>query len=253
MNSRVRHVESKITPLEVLVELKQGPSSATTEIRHPLLQFHQDLKRSCFRFYVPDPLAWVDASTKLHWNKSILLTQFRPSSLPLLGTTVLTEYDDPSAVQFSLGGLVWQLSVPEFGVALGLYTENFMEADSFFHLHRHIHYAPSSCWAALIPAMGIYDPSCFKASTPMRQMHAFDLAYFIALAFRHQTKRHRKGVIKHRPLRDSSSSTLWTLENVSIILITHTHRLDVLTMYRKYAPHEVDRASSWGSILFNID
>ncbi|PPS19412.1 hypothetical protein GOBAR_AA01167 [Gossypium barbadense] len=38
-----------------------------------------------------------------------------------------------------------------------------MEADNFPHLQRHIHYAPSLCWAALMPATGIYDPSRSKA------------------------------------------------------------------------------------------
>ncbi|KAK5771106.1 hypothetical protein PVK06_047281 [Gossypium arboreum] len=41
--------------------------------------------------------------------------------------TVMTRYDDPSTVQFRLGGLVRQLSIPEFGAALGLYTEEFRE------------------------------------------------------------------------------------------------------------------------------
>ncbi|PPS03502.1 hypothetical protein GOBAR_AA17160 [Gossypium barbadense] len=36
--------------------------------------------------------------------------------------TVMTNYDYPSTVQFCLGGLVCQISVPEFGAALGLYT-----------------------------------------------------------------------------------------------------------------------------------
>ncbi|PPS20036.1 hypothetical protein GOBAR_AA00528 [Gossypium barbadense] len=78
--------------------------------------------------------------------------------------TVMAKYDDLDTIQFRLGRLVQQLSILEFGVALGLYTEDFMEADNFPHLHRHIHYAPSSCWASLMPATGVYDPSCSKAS-----------------------------------------------------------------------------------------
>ncbi|PPS13649.1 hypothetical protein GOBAR_AA06927 [Gossypium barbadense] len=40
------------------------------------------------------------------------------------------EFDDPGTVQFRLSGLVRQLSVPEFGVALGLYTEDYKELQS---------------------------------------------------------------------------------------------------------------------------
>ncbi|PPS16047.1 hypothetical protein GOBAR_AA04531 [Gossypium barbadense] len=67
--------------------------------------------------------------------------------------TVMAEHDDPGTIQFRLGSLVRQLSVPEFGVALGLYTKEFIEADNFPHLHRHIHYAPSSCWSAMMPGI----------------------------------------------------------------------------------------------------
>ncbi|PPS01113.1 hypothetical protein GOBAR_AA19552 [Gossypium barbadense] len=126
---------------------------------------------------------------------------------------VMTQFDDPGTVQFCLGDLVRQLSVPEFGVALGLYTEEFMDA--------------------------IYDPSCFKASAlapSLRYLHAilahtltrqrkstgivnthdayflwsmanghvFDLIYFIALAIHQQMERHRKGVISIGPYGISS-------------------------------------------------
>ncbi|KAK5812751.1 hypothetical protein PVK06_028190 [Gossypium arboreum] len=58
---------------------------------------------------------------------------------------VVMEFDDPRMVQFCLGGLVRQLSVPEFGVALGLYTEEFMDDDDFGTLHRHIHLSSFNC------------------------------------------------------------------------------------------------------------
>ncbi|KAK5802711.1 hypothetical protein PVK06_030328 [Gossypium arboreum] len=122
------------------------------------------------------------------------------------------------------------MSVPEFGVALRLYTEKFMDDDDFDTLHRHIHLSPSNCWRALVPTSATYDPSLSKASAlalTLRYLHAilahtltgrlestsvanthdayflwsmvnrhvFDLAYFIALAIPHQTERHRRGVI----------------------------------------------------------
>lgn len=178
---------------------------------------------------------WALFATAL-WDRffDIIEPTYLEFTLELCSTfqlqTVMTEFDDPITVQFHLGGLVRQLSVPEFGVALGLYTDEFMEADNFPHLYRHIHYSLSSCWAALIPATGIYDPSPFKVSSlspalrylhailahtlierregtgvvnthdvyflwSMRQGHVFDLAYFISLAFRHQTEQHKKRVI----------------------------------------------------------
>ncbi|KAK5772699.1 hypothetical protein PVK06_048993 [Gossypium arboreum] len=146
----------------------------------------------------------------------------------------MTEFDDLKTVQFRLGGLVRQLSFPEFGVALGLYTEEFMDDDDFDSLYHRIHYSPSNCWKALAPALATYDPSRSKASTfapSLRYLHAilthtltgrrestgvvnthdayflwsiehgyvFDFAYFIALTIRHQTEWHRKGVISIGP------------------------------------------------------
>ncbi|PPR88080.1 hypothetical protein GOBAR_AA32610 [Gossypium barbadense] len=52
--------------------------------------------------------------------------------------TIMTNSDDPGTVQFHLDSLVRQLSIPEFGIALGL---------------------------GLIPAPATYDPSLSKAST----------------------------------------------------------------------------------------
>ena len=57
----------------------------------------------------------------------------------------MTEFDDPGTVQFHLDGLVRQLSVPKFGVALGLYTEEFMDDDDFANLYCHIYYSLSNC------------------------------------------------------------------------------------------------------------
>ncbi|KAK5845755.1 hypothetical protein PVK06_001971 [Gossypium arboreum] len=147
---------------------------------------------------------------------------------------VMTNLDDPGTVQFCLGGLVRQLSVPEFRIALGLYTEEFVDDNELDTLHCHIYYSPSKCWKDLIPASATYDPSHSKASSlapslrylhtilaqtligwrestgivnthdayflwSMVNGHVFDLAYFIALAIRHQMERHRRGVISIEP------------------------------------------------------
>ncbi|KAK5802861.1 hypothetical protein PVK06_030487 [Gossypium arboreum] len=146
----------------------------------------------------------------------------------------MINYDDPGMVQFCLGRLVRQLSVPEFGAALGLYTEEFKEENELHALTRHIHFSPSKCWHTLAPGAASYNPSCSKASVlppSLRYLHAvlahtftgrqestgiinthdayflwcmshghvIDFAYFISLAIQHQTERHRKGVISIGP------------------------------------------------------
>ena len=142
----------------------------------------------------------------------------------------MTYYDNPGTIQFRLCGLIRQLSVPEFGAALGLYTEEFKEENELHALSRHIHFSPSKCWHTLAPSTASYNPSCSKASVLppslrylhailahtikgrrestgvvnthgvyflwcMSQGHVIDLAYFIALAIQYQTERHRKWVM----------------------------------------------------------
>ncbi|KAK5812105.1 hypothetical protein PVK06_027514 [Gossypium arboreum] len=88
---------------------------------------------------------------------------------------VMTEFDDSGMVQFCLSGLICQLIVPEFGVALGLYTEEFIDDDDFDRFHCHNHYSSSNCWKALVPASATYDPSCSKAlalAPSLRYLHA---------------------------------------------------------------------------------
>ncbi|KAK5825638.1 hypothetical protein PVK06_020495 [Gossypium arboreum] len=77
--------------------------------------------------------------------------------------TVITNFDYPRTVQFRLGDLVRQLSIPEFGIALGLYMDEFMDDNDLDTLHCHIHYSPSTCWRDLIPTLATYDPSRSKA------------------------------------------------------------------------------------------
>ncbi|PPR88224.1 hypothetical protein GOBAR_AA32464 [Gossypium barbadense] len=85
------------------------------------------------------------------------------SSGPIV-KTVITNYDDPGTVQFHLGGLVCQLSVPKFGTVLGLYTEEFKEENDLHAFNRHIHRSPLRCWDELVPGRDTYNPSRSKAS-----------------------------------------------------------------------------------------
>ncbi|PPS05340.1 hypothetical protein GOBAR_AA15322 [Gossypium barbadense] len=80
-----------------------------------------------------------------------------------LSSTVITNYDDLGTVQFWLGGLICQLSVPEFGVVLGLYMEEFKEKNELHALAHHIHFSPLKCWHTLAPSAASYNPSHSKA------------------------------------------------------------------------------------------
>ncbi|KAK5843238.1 hypothetical protein PVK06_005688 [Gossypium arboreum] len=73
-------------------------SSPTVVIRYPFLEFPLGPQEELFQTLRAQPLG-----------------------------TVMTNFDDPGTVQFRVGGLVRQLSIPEFKIALGLYTEEFMD------------------------------------------------------------------------------------------------------------------------------
>ncbi|PPR90297.1 hypothetical protein GOBAR_AA30387 [Gossypium barbadense] len=191
-----RDVRDRILPRHVL-QKKFGTHS---------LSFRKLRKRIYFKYYARDPSLQV----------------------------VMTNNDDPGTIHFRLGGLVHTMSVPEFGVTLGLYTNEFMEEEDMNALPRNIHISPSLCWKALAPLSSTYDPSRSKASAlapslrylyatlahtfPRRRestsivnthdayylwcmanAHVTDLAYFIAFVIRHQTERHWKGVISTDP------------------------------------------------------
>ncbi|PPS16867.1 hypothetical protein GOBAR_AA03704 [Gossypium barbadense] len=239
---------------------QKGASSSgpTTKICHPYLQFSPGNQEELFQILRARPLGvgrcigWtVLEQVQLADDVRALLTTdpwdlffaiIEPTYLQLtleLCSTfhvqdVMTNFDDPRTVQFRLSGLVRQLSVPEFDIALGLYTEEFIDENDLDTLHRHIHYSPSKCLYALVPSSTTYDPSHSKTSTlspSLRYLHAIlahtltgrrestgvvnnhdayflwsmvnghvlDLAYFIPLAICHQTERHQRGVISISP------------------------------------------------------
>ncbi|PPS15941.1 hypothetical protein GOBAR_AA04637 [Gossypium barbadense] len=67
------------------------------------------------------------------------------------------------------------MSVPKFGVTLGLYTDEFMEEEDMNALPHNIHISPSLCWKALASLSFTYDPSRLKASAlalSLRYLHA---------------------------------------------------------------------------------
>ncbi|PPR95137.1 hypothetical protein GOBAR_AA25529 [Gossypium barbadense] len=63
-----------------------------------------------------------------------------------------------------------QQSIPEFGAALGLYTEKFKEENELHALTRQIRFSPSKCWHTLAPGAASYNPSRSKASEGERAL-----------------------------------------------------------------------------------
>ncbi|KAK5771668.1 hypothetical protein PVK06_047902 [Gossypium arboreum] len=222
---------------------RKGASSSMgpiAEICHPVLQFPRGPQEElfqilqvraliagrCIYWTAIEPVQMADTIRALlttdPWElffRIIELTYLK-LTMELCSTfylqTVMTRYDDLDKVQFSLGGLIHQLSVPEFGAALGLYTEE----NELHALSRHIHFSPSKCWHTFAPSTASYNPSCSKASilppslrylhvilaytiTGRREStslvnthdvyflwcmlkgHVIDLAYFISLAIQH--------------------------------------------------------------------
>ncbi|PPR91589.1 hypothetical protein GOBAR_AA29095 [Gossypium barbadense] len=84
---------------------------------------------------------------------------------PGSSSVVMKNNDNPGTIHFRLGGLVRAMSVPEFGVALGLYTDEFMEEEDMNTLPRNVQISPSLCWKALAPLSFTYDPNRSKASS----------------------------------------------------------------------------------------
>ncbi|KAK5775743.1 hypothetical protein PVK06_043681 [Gossypium arboreum] len=119
---------------------------------------------------------------------------------------VMTNFDDPGTVQFRLGGLVRQLSVPEFEIALGLYTEEFMDDNELDTLHRHIHYSSSKFWKDIVPVSATYDPSCSKERSHLCWA-----------------------------LCDSIGSVLWAPQHSGTIILPHSHPPDVPTGHLEHA------------------
>lgn len=77
----------------------------------------------------------------------------------------MTTHDESGTITFRVGGTVRHMSVPEFSVTLGLYIEEFMSAENFLRLHRHIHYSLSLCWVDLTTGTRPYDARCSKATS----------------------------------------------------------------------------------------
>ncbi|PPS20451.1 hypothetical protein GOBAR_AA00135 [Gossypium barbadense] len=171
---------------------KRRRGSGSAKVRHPFLEFPQALQEELFQRLCARPITighyidWAaveqvqlaDAICALlstdPWELFFTITKpiYLELTLELCSSfhlqVVMTNNDDPGTIHFRLGGLVCSMSVPEFGVALGLYTDDFMEEKDMNALPHNIYISPS-------------------------------LSYFTAFVIRHQTERHWKGVISIGP------------------------------------------------------
>ncbi|KAK5811529.1 hypothetical protein PVK06_026869 [Gossypium arboreum] len=222
---------------------RRGPSSSSEELfqilrARPLTTGHYidwatveqvQLANAIRALLSMDPWEWFFAITEPTYSE-LTLELCSTFHLPV----VMTNNDDPSTIHFRLGNIVYAMSVPDFRVALELYTDKFMEEEDMNALPRNIHISPSLCWKALAPLSSTYDPSRLKASALapslhylhailaltltrrrestsvvnthdayylwcMANAHVTDLAYFIAFVIRHQTEWCRTGVISIGP------------------------------------------------------
>ncbi|PPS16471.1 hypothetical protein GOBAR_AA04122 [Gossypium barbadense] len=134
-------------------------SSASVEARHPYLRFFVGLQEDSFQLlrqcllglgrYIDwaaleqvqladDVQAFI---TTAPWDKlfSIIESTYMELTLEFCSTFILqqvmTAHDELGTITFQLGGLVHQMSVPEFDAAMGLYTEEFISVENFLRLH----------------------------------------------------------------------------------------------------------------------
>ncbi|PPR96197.1 hypothetical protein GOBAR_AA24471 [Gossypium barbadense] len=152
---------------------RRGPGSssvrATAEVRHSFLKFLQASHEELFQILRARPITtgrYIDWATveqvqlantirallsTYPWERFFAITKptYLELTLELCSTfhlqVVMTNNDDPGTIHFRLGGLVRAMSVPEFGVALELYTDEFMEEEDMNALPCNIHISPSLC------------------------------------------------------------------------------------------------------------
>ncbi|KAK5793530.1 hypothetical protein PVK06_034680 [Gossypium arboreum] len=150
---------------------------------------------------------------------------------------VMMTHDEPGTITFRLGGLVRQISVPEFGSTLRLYTEEFISAENFLRLRRHIHYLPFRCWTELTACMPSYDASRSKAtSLPLAIWYLYAL-----LAHTLTDRSQQEGSYLFKPLCDSTCSTFRSPRHIGVVLYAYTRQLDVPTGNIEHDTYEDDQ------------
>ncbi|PPS15157.1 hypothetical protein GOBAR_AA05419 [Gossypium barbadense] len=116
--------------------------------------------------------------------------------------TVMTNYDDPGTVQFCLGRLVHQLSVPEFVPGGATYNPSRSKASALLQSLRYLHAILAHTITGRRESTGVVNTHDTYFLWCMSHGHVIDLTYFIAFAIQHQTERHQKGVISIGPYHE---------------------------------------------------
>ncbi|KAK5785168.1 hypothetical protein PVK06_039720 [Gossypium arboreum] len=200
-------------------------SSASTEVRHPLLQFSSSPQDDLFQLFRVQLTQLVCFHLDIApWDGFFAIIEPIYSELTLEFCTtfhlqhVINTHDEAGTINFRLGGLVRHMSVPKFGDAFGLYTEEFMASKNFLQLHRHIYYSPSCCWTDLTVITVPYDASRSKATSlppTLRYIH-------VILAHTLTGRRESTGVVS-----STNAYFLWSMAT------------------GHHDPYEDDRAMPW--------
>ncbi|PPS09838.1 hypothetical protein GOBAR_AA10810 [Gossypium barbadense] len=173
---------------------RNGASSSSgpiEEVRHPFLRFPIGPQEELFQILWARPLI---AGRYIDWA--------------VIEQTVMMNFDDPGTVQFRLGGLVCQLSVPEFRTALVLgrtstrwgHLQSYpSKASAFPPSLRYLHAILAHTITGKRESTGVINTHDAYFLWSISHGHIIDLAYFIALVIQHQTEWHRNGVISIGP------------------------------------------------------
>ncbi|PPS10900.1 hypothetical protein GOBAR_AA09743 [Gossypium barbadense] len=220
------------TTIPTSKKLKGAASSLgpTVEIQHPFLHFPQGPQEEllqilraraqgvgrCIDWAVLEQIQLADVVRALltinPWGLffEIIEPTYLELTLEPYSTfhlqVVMTEFNDLKMVQFRLNCLVRQLTVSEFGVTLralvpasATYDRSRSKASAFAPSLRYLHAILAHTLTGRQESTGIINILDAYFLWSMVNGHVFDLAYFIALAIRNQTERHRKGVISIGP------------------------------------------------------
>ncbi|KAH1081562.1 hypothetical protein J1N35_021323 [Gossypium stocksii] len=136
---------------------------------------------------------------------------------------VMMTHDERGTVTFRLGGLVRYMSVFEFGIALGLYIDEFMSAKNFLRLHQRIYYLPSNCWVDLTASMTPYDVIHSKATSLPP-----NLQYIHALLAHILTSRGESTAPHRHPEQSSTLALAGQMSLQGISSMTHMRMIERL-------------------------
>ncbi|PPR99378.1 hypothetical protein GOBAR_AA21290 [Gossypium barbadense] len=160
---------------------RRGPGSssvrAIAESWHPFLEFLQALQEKLFQIL---RIRSLTTGCCIHWAT--------------VEQVVMMNNDDPGTIHFQLGSLVRAMSVPEFRVAVGLYTDEFIRstASALAPSIRYLHAILAHTLTGRRESTGVVNTHNSYYLWCMANAHVTDLAYFIAFAIHHQTERHKK-------------------------------------------------------------